>query len=197
MKIAYQIRHSLYLNITNRCTLACVFCPKFRDWSVQGHFLKLDHEPTVAEILASIGDPRDHDEIVFCGYGEPTLRLEVLKKVAAEMKKSGARVRLNTDGLGSLVHGRNIVPELTSLIDAVSVSLNAPDARTYKKICRSHLGASAYPAVKAFIVAAKPHISAVTATVVGLPRLDVEACRRIITRELRVNFRLRPHNQVG
>ena len=32
--LAYPIRNSLYVNLTSRCTLACVFCPKIeqRDW---------------------------------------------------------------------------------------------------------------------------------------------------------------------
>lgn len=196
-KIAYRIRNSLYLNITNQCTLACVFCPKFDDWMVKGHFLELDHEPSEAEVLEAVGDPSGYEEIVFCGYGESTLRLDLLKNIAKRLKGQGARTRLDTEGLANLVHGRNILPELKGLIDVVSVSLNAPDAKTYAKLCPSRFGEAAYGAVKEFIREAKKQIPDVTATVVGLPNLDLEACRRVVEGELKVRFRLRPYDEVG
>lgn len=197
-KIAYKIRNSLYLNITNQCTLACTFCPKFDDWMVKGHYLHLDHEPTESEILEAVGDPSRYEEIVFCGFGESTLRLELMESLAKQLKAGGAgRIRLDTEGLGNLVHGRNIVPELAAVIDAISISLNAADAKTYAKLCTSKFGEAAYPAVKDFIKEAKKHISDVTASVVGVPNLDIEACRRIVEDELGVKFRLRPYDEVG
>lgn len=196
-KIAYRIRNSLYLNITNQCTLACSFCPKFDDWMVKGHYLKLDHDPPKGEIFDAIGDPTLHEEVVFCGYGEPTLALERLKEIARWLKEKGVKTRLNTEGLGNLVHGRNILPELKGLIDAISISLNAPDAKSYAKVCPSKYGESAYPAVKDFIREAKKNIPDVTATVVGLPNLDVTACQKIVEQELKVKFRLRPYDEVG
>jgi TatD DNase family protein len=191
-KIAYRIRDSLYLNITNRCTNACVFCAKFRDFTVKGHCLELDHEPDTAEVKQAIGDPARYQEVVFCGYGEPLLRLDLVKEVAAWLKENGVRVRINTSGQANLVHGRNILPELAGLVDAMSVSLNAPDAATYQSICRSAFGTDAYPAVLDFIREAKKHIPALTASVVGLPGIDIDACRRI-AEELGVSFRLRQY----
>ncbi|HTY20679.1 MAG TPA: TatD family hydrolase, partial [Geobacteraceae bacterium] len=135
--IAYRIRNSLYLNITNRCSNRCTFCAKFGDFTVKGHFLRLEHEPGFAEIMAAIDAHRDYDEVVFCGYGEPLLRLELVKEVAAELKKYDATTRVNTDGQANLVHGRNILPELAGLIDCISVSLNAADAETYNRLCNS------------------------------------------------------------
>lgn len=196
-KIAYRIRNSLYLNITNRCTLSCVFCPKFDDWMVKGHFLQLDHEPSTDEVIEAVGDSSIYEEVVFCGFGEATLRLDLLRSVARRLKEKGAVVRLDTDGLANLVHGRNILPELKGLIDAVSVSLNAPDPKSYAKICPNRFGEAAYPAVKEFIQEAKKQIPDVTATVVGLPNLDLDACRRIAEEELGVKFRLRPYEEVG
>jgi len=197
-KIAYKIRNSLYLNITNQCTLACTFCPKFDDWMVKGHYLHLDHEPSEEEILEAVGDPTKYEELVFCGFGESTLRLDLLESLAKKLKAKGAaRLRLDTEGLANLVHSRNIVPELSEWIDAISISLNAPDAKTYAKLCPSKYGEAAYPAVKEFIVEAKQHISDVTASVVGVPNLDVEACRKIVEDELGVKFRLRPYDEVG
>ena len=198
-RIAYRIRNALYLNITNRCNCACTFCPKMADdYEVKGHCLKLVREPDVEQIFQAMGNPEQYDEVVFCGFGEPTKRLELVKEVARRMRASGVkRIRLNTDGLASLVYGRNILPELQGLIDAVSVSLNAPDAETYARICPSAFKERAYEAVKQFIKDAKDYIPEVTASVVGLPDLDIEACRRIAEQELGVKFRVRAYMQVG
>ena len=195
-KIAYSIRNSLYLNITNRCTNTCTFCPKFKDFTVKGHQLRLPHEPSVAEVLRVIGDPSGYEEVVFCGFGEPLLRLDLIKEVAGKMKALGMKTRINTDGQANLVHGRNILPELAGLIDAVSVSLNAADAQAYQDICNSHYGAAGYAAVLEFLRLAPEHIPSVTATAVALPGLDLEACRRL-AEHLGVEFRARNYDEVG
>jgi TatD DNase family protein len=195
-KIAYSIRNSLYLNLTNRCTNTCTFCPKFKDFTVKGHQLRLPHEPSAFEVLQAIGDPRRYDEVVFCGYGEPLLRLELIKEVAAHLKTLGMKTRINTDGQANLVHGRNILPELAGLIDAVSVSLNAADAQTYQSLCNSRYGAEGFAAVLEFLRQAPAHIPSVTATAVALPGLDIDACRQLAA-EIGVEFRARDYNEVG
>lgn len=196
-KIAYRIRNALYLNITNKCTIACVFCPKFDDFMVKGHYLKLAGEPSMDTVLGELGDFAGVEEVVFCGFGESTLRLELLKEVARQVKARGVRVRLDTDGLGSLVHGRNIIPELVGLIDSISVSLNAADGAQYATLCPSRHGEAAYEAVKDFIREARKHLPDVQATVVTVPGLDVEKCRRIVEEDLGVRFRPREYNNVG
>lgn len=195
-RIAYVIRNSLYLNITNRCTNSCTFCAKFSDFTVKGHQLCLEREPSVEEVMNAIGDPSSYDEVVFCGYGEPLLRLELVKEVAAFLKQKGIIVRVNTDGQANLVHNRNILPELAGLVDSISVSLNAPDATTYQDICRSEFGEQGYEALKAFLVEAKKQIPSVTATAVTLPGIDIEACRKV-AEQLQVEFRERVYNEVG
>jgi len=195
-KIAYAIRTSLYLNITNRCTNSCTFCAKFRDFTVKGHQLCLEREPDVAEIKAAVGDPTAWEEVVFCGYGESLLRLEVVKEIAAWLKTKGIKVRINTDGQANLVYGRNILPELAGLVDSLSVSLNAPDAATYQKWCRSDFGEAGYAAVKDFLRLAREVIPEVTATAVALPGLDLDACRRV-AENLGVAFRPREYNELG
>lgn len=197
IKIAYQIRDSLYLNITNRCTNQCAFCAKFKSYTVKGHYLELSHEPDFNEVLATIGDPSRYKEVVFCGYGEPLLMLELLKDVAKWLKSKGVKVRINTDGLANLVHGKNILPELKGLVDSISVSLNAESAERYIKLCRPPQGEVAYEAVKAFIKEAKAYIPYVQATVVTLPGIPVERCREIAEKELGVKFRAREYNEVG
>jgi TatD DNase family protein len=195
-RIAYVIRNSLYLNITNRCTNSCTFCAKFRDFTVKGHQLCLEREPTVEEVMKAIGDPSAYDEVVFCGYGEPLLRLDLVKEIAGGLKQRGITVRINTDGQANLVHGRNILPELAGLVDAISVSLNAPDATTYQKICQSEYGEQGYLAIRDFLVKAGQHIPSVTATAVALPGIDIDACRKV-AEELQVGFRERAYNEVG
>jgi TatD DNase family protein len=196
-RIAYPIRDALYLNITNRCSNQCVFCAKFKDFTVKGHALKLEKEPTVEEVIQAIGRPQDYREVVFCGYGEPLLRLDLIKQVAAWLHKQGVKVRINTDGQANLVHNRNILPELAGLIDAVSVSLNAADATNYQRICQSDFGEKGYQAVKDFIREAKKHIPSVTASVVTLPGINVEDCRKLVEEDLGVRFLVRRYNEVG
>ncbi len=195
-RIAYQIRDSLYLNITNRCTNHCTFCAKFGDFTVKGHQLCLEREPGFDEVIEAIGDPSQYREVVFCGYGEPLLRLELVKQVAAWLKERKITVRINTDGQANLVHKRNILPELSGLVDSISVSLNAPDAKQYQRICQSALGEEGYASLKAFLKDARQYIPDVTATAVSLPGIDIEACRKVAG-ELGVAFRERVYNEVG
>jgi len=195
-QITYPIRNSLYLNITNRCTAACTFCVRYNTDFVKGHNLRLAEEPTAEAVINEIGDPKRFTEIVFCGYGEPLLRLDVVKAVSAEVKRQGGRVRIDTNGHANLIHKRNVLPELAGLVDAVSVSLNAQDAEIYEKLTQPKFGSMTYDAVKEFIREAKKYIPEVTATVVSAPGVDVEACRKI-AEGLGAKFRVREYNVVG
>jgi len=193
--IAYKIRDSLYLNITNRCTNKCTFCVRFRSDFVKGHHLRLDSEPTAKEIIKSIGDPKDYREIVFCGYGEPLIRLDVLKEVADWVKKNGGRVRINTNGHGNVIHKRNILPELAGLVDSMSISLDAQDSATYDKLCAPAFP-NAFDEVVGFIREARKHIPDVQATVVEMEGVDVEKCRALMD-GLSVKLRVRKLHVVG
>jgi TatD DNase family protein len=196
-KIAYRIRNSLYLNITNRCSNSCTFCAKFDEFTVKGHNLLLDHEPGFEEVMAAIGQPpAEIDEVVFCGFGESLLRLELVKQVAGALKQRGYKIRINSDGQANLAHGRNILPELQGLVDSISVSLNAPDAATYCKLCNSPFGEDGYAGVCEFLSSATAYIPEVTATAVTIPGVDIEACRRV-AEALGVNFRVREFAEVG
>ncbi len=196
-KISYPIRGSLYLNLTNRCSNRCTFCAKNASYMVKGHDLELEQEPTVEDLLREVGDPKKYDEIVFCGFGEPLLRLETIKAAAAELKKKGAKIRIDTDGQANLVYGRNILPELKGLIDAVSVSLNSDNAAQYNRLCRSPFGEKAFGGVLDFIREAKKIIPEVVATAVAMPGVDVEACRRLAEQDLGVKFKKRMYDEVG
>jgi TatD DNase family protein len=193
--MAYKIRNSLYLNITNRCTNACSFCVKFHSDYVKGHNLRLEHEPSLEELKEAINNPQTYGEVVFCGYGEPFMRLDMVKTLARWIKERGGRVRINTNGHGNMIHGRNILPELKGLVDSVSVSLDAHDAKTYERICRPLLQ-HAFDGVIEFIREAQRLIPEVTVTVVDLPDVDIKKCKTI-AEDLGVQFRLREYNIVG
>lgn len=195
--IGYTLHGNRYLNVTNRCTLRCGFCPKFGgDWVVGGYDLRLHREPDAEALIGAVDDPQAFREIVFCGLGEPTLRLYTVLEAGAELRRRGAHVRLNTDGLANLVHGRDVTPDLENSVDALSISLNAQDEETYNRHCRPPLP-GAYRAVLDFIERAREFVPDVTLTALdGLPGVDVAACRRIAER-LGVGFRRRELGKVG
>ena len=199
--ITYPVGDSLYLNITNRCTNECRFCIRNKCRLFNKKYpLWLEREPTAKEVIKAIGNPDKYEQIVFCGYGEPTIRLDIVKAVAAELKskkqttkpKQGTIIRIDTNGHGNLFWGRNILPELKGLIDIMSVSLDAENAQVYDKVCCSIYGQKAWQATVDFIKEAKKHIPQVEATVVDLPMIDIDACKKI-AKKLGVGFRVRPY----
>jgi TatD DNase family protein len=191
--ITYKIGRSLYLNITNRCSNRCIFCPKFTEYRLKGNDLLLESEPTFEEVMAAVGVPAEIDEVVFCGFGESLLRLDLVIRIARELKQRYSyRIRINTDGQANLVHGRNILPELNGLVDCISVSLNAPDAATYQRLCNTPFGAAGFSSVCDFIREAKTHIPEVIASVVTVPGIDPGACRKL-AKSLGVSFRIREY----
>jgi TatD DNase family protein len=190
--IVYQIRDALYVNLTNRCTSLCAFCTRIDDPVASGYYLGLstEDEPGAEEVTQAIGDPTRYREIVFCGYGEPTLKLSELKEVARYVKSRGGRTRLDTIGHGSLIHGRDIAPELGGLIDEISMSLNAPAREQYERIVRSDWPDRAFDAGLEFARSAVRNGIKVTLSVVRIPNVDVEACRNI-AESLGAEFRVR------
>lgn len=196
--IAYSLHGNCYLNVTNRCSLRCAFCPKFNgSWDVQDYNLRLPREPSVASILLAAGDPSRYQEVVFCGLGEPTLRLYEILEVAQTLRRKGARrFRLNTDGLANLVQGHDITPNLEGCIDALSVSLNAHNEKLYEQHCRpQHPGS--FQAVLDFVSSARQFVPDITITAIqGLEGVDIAACEKIAAK-LGVKFRERTLDQVG
>jgi TatD DNase family protein len=196
--ITYAIRDSLYLNITNRCTCKCYFCvTHFTDY-VKGHNLRLDSEPSSDEIIAAI--PADvhvkYKEVVFCGYGEPTLRLDVIKDVCRHLKQQDMTIRINTNGHANLIANRSVAKELKGLVDNVSVSLNALNPKEYQKVCQSQFGEEAFDKVLEFIKEAKEHLPYVEVTTVMRPGIDIKPFQEFAGK-LGVDFRARIFNEVG
>jgi len=196
-KIAYEIRDSLYLNITNRCTNNCYFCVRAQTAFVKGHNLKLDKEPAADEILKAVGKGlRKYKEVVFCGYGEPTTRLDIIKSVAADLKTKGIAIRLVTNGHGDLINGRPIVKELVGLVDKISVSLNTDSEALYLKICKPEFGAKTYKAVIDFIKDCVKNNIKTEVTCLNLPEVDIKGCETAAL-ALGASFRMRRYGVTG
>ncbi len=190
-KITYQIKDSLYLNLTLRCDSNCIFCDRKGEAMVKGHNLHIENEPTAEELMKEIGDPKKFKEIVFCGYGEPTIRLDVVKQVAQYVKDNGGRTRLDTDGHGSVINHGDILPELKGLIDSVSVSLNSTDPAEYQKLMGTENGKQ-WDAMIEFAISAKNFVPDVFMTAVGVDELDIESTKKFVEEKIGAKFRFRP-----
>ncbi len=188
--IAYEMWGNLYLNITNRCTNKCRFCVRYQTDILWGYNLRLEREPSVEDLLNAIGDPTRYREVVFCGYGEPTMRLDVIRAVGAHVRELGGKVRVDTNGHGNLIWNRNIVPELALVADSISVSLNAESATVYESVCRPRFGAGTYEHVCSFIRECVKAKLDVVVSVVDIPEIDIDSARRVAD-ELGVPFRVR------
>ena len=152
--ILYDYEGKLYVNLTNECPCKCAFCIRDRKESVT-ETAKMWHDttPTFAQIKEAIdsADLSGYDAAVFCGYGEPTCAFENLVLTAKYLKEAfGMKIRVNTNGLGNLINGRDITGELCAVADAVSISLNAPDKETYLKLTRSKFGIGSFDAMLEF-----------------------------------------------
>lgn len=181
--ILYTYQNQIYINITNRCNCNCQFCIRSHKNSVgDAENLWFKKEPTIEEIKTALDtyDLTAYDELVYCGYGEPTCALENLIASAAYAKeKYNIKVRLNTNGLGNLYHKRNIVPELAKVVDRVSISLNAPTAEKYQEVTRPQFD-NAFSAMLEFALLAKDAFEHTQFTVVDvLSKEDIEACQKI------------------
>jgi TatD DNase family protein len=189
---AYKLRNSLYLNITIRCNADCVFCDRKGEAIIKGHNLRIEKEPTTQDVIQAIGDPKKYDEIVFCGFGEPTIRLDVVKEVSSWIKEHGGKVRLNTDGHGSVINHRNIVPELIGLVDGVYISLNSTDPKQYGALMRID-GEKFFSAMINFAKECVQHKLDVTMTIVDLDEVDEAKARKFVEKEIGAKFKNRPH----
>lgn len=185
MTITYPVYNGIYVNMTNRCPCACTFCLRKQSPSVYGSDpLWLDREPTVNEVCDNIDtwDLSQYKEMVFCGYGEPTERLDDLLEVAKYIKsKSDIKIRINTNGLADLIWKESTAPKLQGLIDTVSVSLNATNKEDYLKIVRPKFGIESYDAVLKFTKECTKYVPSVVMTVVDevTSKEEQEICRKI------------------
>lgn len=190
----------VYVNATNRCPCHCSFCERQIKKMDDTNSLWLKEEPTLEEILDEFKkyDLNDFLEVVFCGYGEPTNRIDDLLKVADEIKKKrpDLPIRINTIGLGNLLNNRDIVPEMAGRIDTVSISLNTPSKEEFYKITRSDFGPDSQDYIKAFALECKQYIPHVVMSVVDhvISDEEIEMCQKICD-DLGVTLRVRPYEE--
>ena len=182
MTITYRVGNGLYINMTNRCTNDCVFCIRLVADSVgDADSLWLEREPSREEILNDIKNLNitEYSEIVFCGYGEPTERLDDLLWICEQLKQTDCPpVRVNTNGHAGLIAGYDVTPKFAGLVDKMNVSLNSADAIEYYKLCKPVFGIESYQGMLDFAVKVKKFVPEVWFSVVE-GTTDTEACRRI------------------
>jgi TatD DNase family protein len=208
MDWAYHYRDPdrLYLNVTNRCTNRCGFCVRSRTARLGDGLLLGGEEPDLGELLDAVearGGPERYREIVWCGYGEPTMRLDLILAASPVFRSAGAAVRLNTNGHGCLIHGRDVLSELGETIDKVNVSLNAPTQERYLEICApdpltlscepAAAPAAFWDAMRDFLTRAPSFVREVGASVVGdvLAQGEIDRCREIAREMAGAPLRLR------
>lgn len=198
MTILYEFHNNLYVNLTNRCPCACTFCLRqTRDTVTEEEgTLWLEREPSVEEVKAAFAgfDLTRYDEVVFCGYGEPTERLDALLEIAKYVKETYHKpIRINTNGQANLIWQRDVTPELKGLVDTVSISLNTPNAEKYHALVRSRFGDQAFDAMLEFAKGAREYVPHVVLSTVDttLTKEEEKQCRKICD-SLGVTYRIRP-----
>ena len=198
MNISYEIGNKLYLNITNKCPCNCTFCIRNNgDGAYGSDPLWLEHQPTIDEVIANLKtrDLDSYEEIIFCGYGEPTCELEILKTTAAYIRSvSKTPIRLNTNGLGNLVNKRDIAPDFEGLLDTVSVSLNASDLEAYDKVTRpSFKGVDCFEEMLKFAERVKLFVPNTMLTVVDVIGEEEIAKSQAIADKVGIQLRVREY----
>ena len=201
--LVYLLDGKVYINLTNSCTNNCVFCIRSIKDDVVGTNLFLNTENVKADdVISQLNAMKDKlsSEIIFCGYGEPMLKLDIIKQVAKYIKETypNTILRINTNGHANAVYKRNILPELKGLIDKFSVSLNGENEEVYNELSQPNIE-NAYESVKEFIAEAVKEGFDTTATIVtGYKnyKVDLQKCIEI-TEELGAKFRERPWIENG
>ncbi len=199
MTILYKVGNNLYVNLTNRCPCSCTFCIRQGGDSVyeETEPLWLEHEPTFDEVKDAFAkqDMAQYNEVVFCGYGEPTEALDTLLATAEWVKATYRKpTRLDTNGLGNLVNGRDITPLLKGKFDTVSISLNSSNSEIYLERVRPKYNAASYPAMQEFARNAAKYVPNVVLTTVSstISKEDEAACAELC-RQLGVKYRIREY----
>ena len=189
----YLLENSLYINVTNRCNADCTFCRRKEDPFLRGYNLgmKKSEEPTAEVYINEIGDPKKYDEIVFCGYGEPTIRWDVMREVAKYIKANGGKTRINTNGHGNVINKKDITPEMKDIIDVISISLNSYDPKQYSELMQ--VSETHFDEMKNFARLAKQYVKKVVMSVVSLDEVEIEKSRKVVEDEIGVEFRVREY----
>ena len=186
MTITYEVDSGLYINVTNRCTNRCEFCIRNNgDGAYGSDSLWLEREPTVDEVLTDVfsRDLTKYSELVFCGYGEPTMRLNDIREIALCIKNRypSIKIRVNTNGHSDLIAGTDTAPLYKDAFDSVSISLNTPDAVKYVEICHPVYQKTAFEALLTFAKNVNKYVQKTYLSVVRqtLSEEELEKCYKI------------------
>lgn len=198
MTLSYEVGKGLYLNITNKCPCNCTFCIRNNgDGAYGSDPLWLEHQPTAAEVIENLKQREldKYDEIVFCGYGEPTCELEILKEVAKYIRSVTKKpIRINTNGLSDLINKRNTAPEFEGVADTISISLNASDADAYDKVTRpSFKGVNCFEEMLGFASRVKEYVPNVVFTVVDIIGEEEIKKSQVIADSVGIKLRVREY----
>ncbi|MCK5128826.1 MAG: TatD family nuclease-associated radical SAM protein [Clostridiales bacterium] len=180
----YQHKNALYINLTNQCTNNCDFCIRHNADGIDGYDLWLKKEPKTTDVIHELKKYKisKFNEIVFCGYGEPMMKLDVLIEVSHYIKKHypDTQIRINTNGQANLYYREDITTKLHGLIDVINISLNAPSADEYDEICHSDFSTRAYEGLLEFAQLAKKHVPMIRLSVVDvIGEVKVRQCQKI------------------
>lgn len=197
MTILYKVHNNIYVNLTNKCPCACTFCLRqTRDEMEASGSLWLKKDPTLAEVIDAFKswDLSQYNEIVFCGFGEPTEALDVLLGAAKYIKENYSNpIRINTNGLGNLIHNKDITPLFKGLIDTISISLNTPNAERYHQLVRSKFGDISFDSMLDFAKKCTEYIPKVILTTVDTTIThEEEAQCQEICNNIGATYRIRP-----
>ncbi len=195
--LVYILDGKIYINLTNMCTNDCIFCLRRDKDDVCGQDMWLKSEKITSEdVIEQLNKYEDKiaKGITFCGYGEPTMKFEVLKQVAEYIKHNypDTFIKVNTNGHGNVINKKDILPELKGLVDEFSISLNAQNSDLYKELSQPKID-NAYESMKDFAKKAYENGFKTTLSVVsGYKDYDVDLalCEKI-AKDLHASFRNR------
>lgn len=197
MTIVYEVGENLYVNLTNKCPCSCTFCIRQNaDGAYGSDSLWLEHEPSAEEVIDALekADYKKYREIVYCGYGEPTERIEVLTETAKFIKENnGPAVRVNTNGLSDLIHKKPTAHLFEGVVDTVSVSLNAGTKEEYLKVTRPSFGDESYEAMQKFAVECKKYVKNVVFSVVDVIGEEQLKASQEMADKLGITLRIRKY----
>ncbi|MGL4737813.1 MAG: TIGR04100 family radical SAM protein [Cellulosilyticaceae bacterium] len=196
MTILYPIEGQLYINLTNQCSCACTFCIRQKGDGVYGSDnLWLERDVTAEEVITALKDQdlSQYKSIVFCGYGEPLMKLDEVVSICQALRAyTTLPIRINTNGLANLTYGKDVPSVLEGLVDQISISLNAANEEIYEAICRPRYGKESHKSLLAFAKSCKVHIPEVQFSIVEgtISEEEVVACQEL-AREMGIPFRIR------
>lgn len=188
-----EVTNTLYVNLTNKCTNSCIFCIRTTVDDIKGKNMWLKGENFNAnDVISQFDNYKKPKEVVFCGYGEPLIKYDLLKEIALYLKKQGIKIRINTNGIGNFINKRNIVPELAEFVDELSISLNAPNKKQYNEISRPKYIDAFDEMIDFAKKSIENNIKTTLSVVDEYPnyKVDIQACKKIAD-EIGADFKVR------